>query len=97
VEIRFDWGPNKSKSNQQKHGVSFEQGAQVFHDPYAVLRLDRIEDGEMRWHTIGQVDDLLLLLVVHTIREEGSVEFIRIISARRATPNERRRYEEENG
>ena len=63
----------------------------------AVTRLDRIEASEERWHTIGEVDGTLLLLVVHTLQGQEPVEVIRIISARRATPRERRRYEEANG
>jgi len=62
---------------------------------------ERIEGGEQRWQTLGLVGAFLLLMVAHTVREEYEegtlVEVIRIISARRATPKERRRYEEENG
>ena len=62
---------------------------------------DRIEGGEQRWQTVGAVQGFVLLVVAHTVTEEdadgGSVEIIRIISARRATPRERRRYENENG
>lgn len=51
----------------------------------------------MRWQTIGQVYGVIVLLVAHTIQddetEEGPVETIRIISARRATTTERKRYE----
>jgi uncharacterized DUF497 family protein len=61
---------------------------------------DRVEGGEPRWQTIGAVQGFLILVVAHTIAEEdadgGSVEIIRIISARRATPRERRRYETES-
>jgi uncharacterized DUF497 family protein len=61
---------------------------------------DRVEGGELRWQTFGLVENLLLLTVAHTVREERDdgmpVDVIRIISARPATRKERRRYEDEN-
>ena len=99
--IRFEWDEAKNLSNQRKHGVSFEEASAVFRDPLYVSVQDRVEDGETRWQTLGFVEGLLLLTVAHTVREERhdgtSVEVIRIISARRATRKERRRYEDENG
>ena len=98
--IRFEWDETKSLSNRRKHGVSFEDACQVFRDPWCVSAQDRIEGGEQRWQTLGMVEGLLLLTVAHTVREElddGTLfEVIRIISARRATRKERRRYEDEN-
>jgi uncharacterized protein len=80
--------------------VIFEEASQVFHDSLYVSVQDRFEDGEQRWQTLGLVEDLLLLMVAHTVREEGDdgklVDVIRIISARRATRKERRCYEDEN-
>ena len=49
-------------------------------------------EGEERWHAIGYVNRVLL--VMHTVREEGLDAIIRIISARKATPSERKFYEE---
>ena len=99
--IRFEWDETKNLSNGRKHGVSFEDACQVFRDPLCVSVQDRVESGELRWQTLGLVEGLLLLTVAHTVREEledGTlVDVIRIISARRATRKERRRYEEENG
>jgi uncharacterized DUF497 family protein len=103
--IRFEWDEAKNLSNRRKHGVSFEEASQVFRDPLYVSVQDRVEGGELRWQTLGLVEDLLLLTVAHTVREEGgegtedgkSVDVIRIISARPATRKERRRYEDENG
>lgn len=98
--MRFEWDEAKNLSNRRKHGVSFEEAAAVFRDPLCVSVQDRIEGGELRWQTLGLVEGILLLVVVHTVREEGEddtlVEVIRIISARLATRKERRRYEEEN-
>ena len=97
----FEWDPAKNLSNQRKHGVSFEEAAQVFRDPLFLSWKDRIEDGEERWQACGQVEGLTILIVAHTTWEEiddGTVmDVIRIISARRAEPKERRRYEAENG
>jgi uncharacterized protein len=99
--IRFEWDEAKNLSNRRKHGVSFEEASQVFRDPPYVSVQDRVEGGELRWQTLGLAEDLLLLTVAHTVREERddgkSVEVIRIISARPATRKERRRYEDENG
>jgi uncharacterized protein len=57
---------------------------------------DRIEGDEYRWQTLGMVEGCLLLLVAHTVRDENGTEIIRIISARRASRKERRRYEQKN-
>ncbi len=95
--IRFEWDEAKNQSNQRKHGVSFEEACQVFRDPLHVSVQDRIEGSEHRWQTLGLVQDCLLLLVAHTLRNQEGAEIVRIISARKATPKERRRYEQENG
>jgi len=73
--------------------VSFELAVCVFADPLAIFEQDRIEDGEYRWQIIGMVDECLLLLVAYTMRNDPSGnEVIRIISARKVTPKERKRY-----
>jgi uncharacterized protein len=99
--LRFEWDEAKNLANRRKHGVAFEDAADVFFDPLCVSVLDRIEDGEERWLTIGAVENLVLLAVAHTLREErgngAPLEVIRIISARAATRKEKRRYEDENG
>ena len=99
--IRFDWDEAKNLSNQRKHGVSFEDASEVFRDPLFVSLKDRIEDGEQRWRTYGEVGGCLLIVVAHTVIEanehDESIETMRIISARRATRKERQRYEDENG
>jgi hypothetical protein len=103
--IRFEWDEAKNLANQRKHGVSFKQASQVFRDPQRVLLMDRVVDGEQRWHALGFVSEasggILLILVAHTIREELEsgilVEVVRIISARKTSPKERRDYADENG
>ena len=94
---RFDWDPIKAASNRRKHGVSFQTAVLVFADPKALVVQDRIENGEERWQAIGVVEGLFMLVVAHTVREQDDLEVIRIISARRANREEKRRYEEENG
>ena len=96
MNTRFEWDPTKAANNLRKHGVSFETAVRIFADPYALAELDRIEDGEERWKTIGVVEGVLTVTVAHTVREQDDIEVIRIISARRGSRRERRRYEEEN-
>jgi uncharacterized protein len=91
--LRFTWDPKKARSNRRDHGVSFEVAARVWQDPLHVIVPDRWEDGEERWHAIGQVGGATLLVVHAYLDDDGTVA-IRIISARRATPHERRAYEE---
>ena len=91
----FSWDDAKSQSNKRKHGVSFESARLVFDDPLHVTRQDRIAGGELRWQTVGMADGIVLLLVAHTWQHEADEERIRIISARRATREERRIYEQD--
>ena len=94
MQTRFEWDAAKAQSNLQKHRVSFEIASRVFADPFAMVAQDRIENAERRWQTLGIVDGHLLLLVAHTVRDdEDGTEVIRIISARRAEPKERKCYE----
>lgn len=99
MSMRFTWNTAKAESNLKKHKVSFETATRAFADPFALSDQDRIEGGEQRWQTLGLVEGHLLLLVAHTVAEEGEndeyVEVIHIISARRADRTERKRYEEE--
>ena len=91
----FSWDEAKNASNQRKHGISFEAAVLVFDDPLHLSRQDRFENGEPRWQTLGMTGGIVLLLVAHTWREsEDGPEQIRIISARRATQQERKFYEE---
>lgn len=90
---RFEWDAAKARSNLRKHGVSFELATRAFADPFAWTEQDRVEHGEHRWQTLGLVEGQVLLLVAHTVRDdEDGTEIIRIISARRAEPKERKRY-----
>jgi hypothetical protein len=90
--VRFEWSPEKADANLVKHKVSFDEARTVFGDPLAVT----IDDpgsytAENRLLTKGMSKRWRLLVVAHTY-DNG---IIRIISARRATKNERRQYESE--
>jgi uncharacterized DUF497 family protein len=89
--LRFDWDPRKARANRAKHGVTFEEALTVFADEAALLipDPDHSEDEE-RFVLLGMSALPRVLVVVHCDREVTNV--IRIISARRATRPERRRY-----
>ena len=87
---RFVWDSEKASSNARKHGVTFEVACQVFFDPF-VRMIDASPDEEGRDAAIGFAEDWSLLFVVHTWREEDT---FRIVSARAATTQERRWYED---
>jgi uncharacterized DUF497 family protein len=91
---RFTWNAAKARSNLLKHGVAFEDAELVWRDPRHLLRFDRIEDGEERWHAIGLAGSVVVLLVAHTDTEDGDI--IRLLSARRATKAERKAYENDD-
>jgi uncharacterized DUF497 family protein len=96
--FRFEWDQAKNLANQRKHGLSFEEAAQAFRDPFLFTVHDRIEDGEYRWQAYGLIRGAVLVMIAHTVREDDdATEIIRIISARYATAQERRRYAKENG
>jgi hypothetical protein len=88
----FRWNETKAAGNKRKHGVTFEDAMLVFSDPYALFEQDRVVDGEIRWRILGTPDDVTVLFVASTIREERQDEIVRIISARKATRTERIRY-----
>ena len=93
--MQFTWDERKDRANQRKHGISFETAVLVFDDPHHLSAQDREVEGELRWQTLGVVLGKQILLVAHTLSEsvnEGDEEVIRIISARKATPQERSIY-----
>lgn len=92
-EVLFAWDEQKSEANRRKHGVSFLLAKEVFDDEFKVHVYRGDEHGEQRWWTMGLVGSQLLI-VVHTWEEDEDQDVIRIISARKATPSERRRHEE---
>ena len=89
--MRFDWDPNKARSNEKRHALSFEEAATVFYDPLSATFDDPDHSGEeSRFITVGYSSRNRLCVVVHTEREDT----LRIISAREATAHERQRHEE---
>jgi uncharacterized DUF497 family protein len=88
--VGFIWNAKKALANLRKHGVSFEEAATVFFDPFLKL-VDASPEDEARDAVIGTSEDGRLLFVVHIAFEQ---ELVRIISARKATRNERLCYEE---
>ena len=86
----FEWDEEKAVSNLKKHDVSFEEGATIFNDPRIATILDPIHSkDEERFVSIVISIQRHLLVVVHTERNER----IRLISCRKATSGERKRYE----
>jgi hypothetical protein len=85
------WDPEKARSNSRKHGVTFIEAASVFRDVLSATIRDPLHSlEEDRYITIGRSDRGRTLVVVHS--DLG--ETIRVISARLATPRERREYEQ---
>jgi hypothetical protein len=89
----YVWDPAKAASNLRKHGIRFQEAVAAFDDPHALSLADRAERGEQRWQTIGMIDGFLLLFIAHTEEDDDGDEIARIISARHASRQERRRYE----
>ena len=89
----FEWDPQKAESNRRKHRVTFDEGSTVFGDPLAILLRDPDHSvGEKRYLLLGMSNRRRLLVVAFAERPPRT----RLISARRATRQERRRYEEED-
>ena len=86
----YEWDKSKAQTNRRKHGIDFTDAVSVLEDDEA-LTLDDDDPGEDRFITIGTDALGRILVVVYTWRDEH----IRIISARKATPRERKQYEGE--
>jgi hypothetical protein len=96
MAIKFEWDPKKAIANWNKHKVTFEQARDVFKDTMALDEPDERENyGEERSNRIGLVEGRLLFVTyTERIDEDSGDEIIRIISARPAEREERRRYHE---
>jgi len=89
--LRFEWDPAKAAENLAKHGVSFEEASTVFRDVLSKTGEDPDHSvGEKRFVTFGVSTRGRLLVIAHTERGDN----IRLISARPASPGERKLYEE---
>ena len=87
----FEWDPEKEQKNIRKHKVDFEEASSIFDDPMFITVLDEEHSSdEERYITIGISNKNRLLLVAHPERNDR----IRVISARKATRNEEKFYEE---
>ncbi|SFM57105.1 hypothetical protein SAMN05216573_102600 [Bradyrhizobium sp. Rc3b] len=83
----FEWDPEKNASNLQKHGLSFKEAALIFSGPVLTGPAENAE--EYREKSFGLLKGSVVVCVVHTDRNGK----IRIISARKATPNERKHFD----
>ena len=59
MQIRIEWDQAKNKINKAKHGIDFETAQLVFDDPQCVTFVERVADGEERWHAIGSIEKIL--------------------------------------
>ena len=91
LPVQFEWDEEKAALNLSKHGIDFRDAARVFYDINRIEWYDAAHSiDEDRYNTIGKVRNVIF--VVYTERRDRT----RIISARKATPNERRMYEDGN-
>ena len=95
MSVQFEWDDQKAKANLKKHIVSFDEASSVFGDPVAKIFDDEEHSAEeTREIIVGHSISNRLLLVSFT---ERGRDLVRIISARVATRNERKSYEENQG
>jgi uncharacterized DUF497 family protein len=87
--MSFEWDEDKNRQNIVKHGLSFEDASKVFDGFTVDLPDERFDYEEMREISLGLIDGIAVVVVVHTDRDG----IIRIISARSAMKSERRLYE----
>lgn len=91
MALQFEWDRKKARSNKKNHGVTFEEASTIFGDPLSITIPDPVHSvGEERFVTVGTSVNDKLIVVVHADRDD----IIRIVSARKATRNERSQYEQ---
>jgi uncharacterized DUF497 family protein len=94
-ELGFEWDRKKARSNEKKHGVSFEEAQTVFSDENGLLLDDPDHsEREARYLLLGMSSSLRILVVSHTLR---GADTIRIISARESDSSETKQYLERLG
>jgi uncharacterized DUF497 family protein len=91
--VDFEWDDQKNEENIRKHGIDFADVSEIFNSPMLIDLDDRVDYDEERWIGIG----LLRTLVAVVIFTERANDTVRIISARKATRYERKRYEQALG
>jgi uncharacterized DUF497 family protein len=93
--MKFEWDSHKERINLQKHRITFEDASYVFADPFALNKYDddhsHIED---RWILLGKSLKEVIIVVVHTFEDDNGIEYVRIISVRKATKRERQAYQQ---
>jgi uncharacterized DUF497 family protein len=96
VNYNFEWDTQKAQDNRKKHDITFDEAATVFRDSEALSVFDPDHSAkEDRWVTMGISEKGRLLIVIHTFREESENDItIRIISSRKATKQETKKYGE---
>ena len=87
--MKFDWDPAKSDANLKKHGIRFDDAKHIFDGPILTWVDVRQDYGETRRISIGALSSIAVLIVVHTERNGKT----RLISARKANRQERKRYD----
>lgn len=94
MQYNFEWDPKKATTNIKKHKISFEDALTIFRDPKAISIYDEEHSkDEDRWITLGITWKGVLVVINHTFKQTSrNVVFIRIISSRRATINEKKNY-----
>ena len=93
ADLRFEWDSRKAAENERKHRVSFDEAKTAFLDENArVIPAPEHSEDEDRFVLLGLSIKLRLLVVVHAYRQSDQV--IRLVSARKADPSERRQYAE---
>jgi hypothetical protein len=92
--MRFEWDPEKARSNLAKHGFRLEEAAKVFDDPLAEAQFNSVVDGEERWEIIGRVGSATILLVIFSNPLPEDETLVRIISVRKAMKGERKAYDD---
>ncbi|MEH2191754.1 MAG: BrnT family toxin [Nostoc sp.] len=88
--MKFEWDKNKNQQNIQKHGISFEEATEIFEGVVFTSIDERYDYEEIREISIGSIQGVIIITVAHTDRNGK----IRLISARKATPKEKRTYYE---
>jgi len=88
--MKFAWDKRKTQTNIEKHGLDFADAYKVFESPMLVKLDDRKDYGEDRWIGIGLMD-MRVVVIIFTEPKENT---IRVISFRKATNDERKRYEQ---
>jgi uncharacterized protein len=90
IEMAYQWNPEKAAANLRKHGINFADAVSVFSDNLAITIPDERFDEE-RFVTIGMDAFARVLVIVYILQSDE----MRLISARKATRQERQQYEEE--